>query len=102
MVKKVFVLTILALIISTTLVKNYTKKLDDKIFSVKENINYLTSSKELVQLEYDYLSSPEKLLELNSLYFDDELKYTPRSNIIIITDINEINLNALSKNGKSE
>ncbi len=102
MVKKVFVLTILALIISTTLVKNYTKKLDDKIFSVKENINYLTSSKELVQLEYDYLSSPEKLLELNSLYFDDELKYTPRSNIIIITDINEINLNALSKNGQSE
>ena len=102
MVKKVFILTILALIISTTLVKNYTKKLDDKIFSVKENINYLTSSKELVQLEYDYLSSPEKLLELNSLYFDDELKYTPRSNIIIITDINEINLNALSKNGQSE
>ena len=102
MVKKVFVLTILALIISTTLVKNYTKKLDDKIFSVKENINYLTSSKELVQLEYDYLSSPEKLLELNSLYFDDELKYTHRSNIIIITDINEINLNALSKNGQSE
>ena len=102
MLKKVFIITILALIISTTFIKNYTKKLDEEIFSIRENINYLNSVKKLVQLEYDYLSSPEKLLELNSLYFDDELKYTPRSNIIIITDINEINLNALSKNGQSE
>ena len=100
--RKIFIFIIIILIISTTFIKNYTKKLDDKIFSVKENINYLNGVKELVKLEHNYLSSPEKLLELNSLYFDDELKYTPRSNIIIITDINEINLNALSKNGQSE
>jgi len=50
----------------------------------------LNSVKGLVKLEYDYLSSPEKLLELNYLYFDKELKHTPRENIKIISEINQI------------
>ena len=91
MLKKVFILIILLLIISTTFIKNHTKKLDEEIFSVKENINYLNSLKELVKLEHDYLSSPEKLLELNYLYFDDELKHSSRDNIKIIRNINQIN-----------
>ena len=91
MLRKLFICTILILIISTTYIKNYTKKLDEEIFSIKENINYLNSVRELVQLEYDYLSSPEKLLELNSLYFDNELSYSSRENIKIISNINEIN-----------
>ena len=66
MLRKLLILTILTLIISTTFIKNHTKKLDEEIFSVKENINYLNSVKELVQLEHDYLGSPEKLLELNN------------------------------------
>tara|TARA_B100000287_G_scaffold406854_1_gene431707 strand:- start:261 stop:518 length:258 start_codon:yes stop_codon:yes gene_type:complete len=83
---------------STTIIKNHTKKLDEEIFSVKENINYLNSIKELVQLEHDYLSSPSKLLELNDLYFDDELKYTSRENIEIISSVNQININSLGQN----
>tara|TARA_Y100000590_G_scaffold282959_1_gene318296 strand:+ start:927 stop:1217 length:291 start_codon:yes stop_codon:yes gene_type:complete len=90
MLRKLFILTILALIISTTFIKNHTKKLNEEIFSVKENINYLNSVKELVQLEYDYLSSPEKLLELNNLYFDNDFIYSSRENIKIITNINQI------------
>ena len=39
MLRKTFTLIILVLIISTTFIKNFTKKLDEKIFSVKENIN---------------------------------------------------------------
>ena len=92
MLRKLFILTILALIISTTFIKNHTKKLDEEIFSVKENINYLNSVKELVQLEHDYLSSPEKLLELNNLYFDSELGFSSKENIRLIENINEINL----------
>tara|TARA_B100001250_G_C19648556_1_gene721557 strand:- start:657 stop:947 length:291 start_codon:yes stop_codon:yes gene_type:complete len=92
MLRKIFILAILALIISTTFIKNHTKKLDEEIFSVKENINYLNSVRELIELEHDYLSSPEKLLELNNLYFDGELKYTSRENIKIINDTNQINL----------
>lgn len=96
MINKLFVLIILTLIISTTLIKNYTKKLDEEIFIVKENINYLNSIKDLFLLEYNYLSSPEKLLDLNNYYFDDKLKFTSRENIKIITNIDEINFNDLN------
>tara|TARA_B100000029_G_C17214204_1_gene829268 strand:- start:31 stop:327 length:297 start_codon:yes stop_codon:yes gene_type:complete len=92
MLRKLFILTILALIISTTIIKNHTKKINEEIFLVKESINYLKSVKELVQLEHDYLSSPERLLELNSLYLDDELSSISRENINIINNINQINL----------
>ena len=98
MLKKLLILTILALIISTTLIKNHTKKLNEEIFSVKENINYLNSVKELVQLEHDYLSSPEKLSELNYLYFDNKLSYSFKENIKVIDNLNEINLKNLEKN----
>ncbi len=98
MLKKIFILTLLILIISTTFIKNYTKKLDEKIFSLKENINYLNSVKELVKLEHHYLTSPERILELNKLYFDSEYHYTPRKNIQIISKIEEINLDNINKN----
>ena len=100
MLKKLFIFTIISLIISTTLIKNYTKKLDEQIFSLKENINYLDNVKELVQLENDYLSSPEKLLELSNLYFDDELNFTSRKNIKIITNIDKLNLENFSNNNE--
>ena len=98
MLKKFFIITILALIISTTFIKNYTKKLDEEIFSIRENINYLNSVKKLVQLEYDYLSSPENLLEFNSLYFYDELSFTPKKNIKVTNNINQLNFKTLKEN----
>ena len=98
MLKKIFILIILSLIISTTFIKNHTKKLDDEIFSIKENINYLNSIKELTQLEYDYLSSPEKLIEFKNLYFENEFKNTPRDMIKIINNINQLSFNQLNKN----
>ena len=98
MLRKIFIITILSLIISTTLIKNHTKKLDEVIFETKENINYLNSMKELIQLEHDYLSSPEKLIKLNSLYFDDELKFTSIENIKIINSINQLDLNNFIQN----
>ena len=98
MLRKIFIITILSLIISTTLIKNHTKKLDEVIFETKENINYLNSMKELIQLEHDYLSSPEKLIKLNSLYFDDQLKFTSIENIKIINSINQLDLNNFIQN----
>ena len=98
MLRKIFIITILSLIISTTLIKNHTKKLDEEIFETKENINYLNSMKELIQLEHDYLSSPEKLIKLNSLYFDDQLKFTSIENIKIINSINQLDLNNFIQN----
>ena len=98
MIRNFTLLLILMLIVSTTLTKNYTKNLDDEIFSVKENISYLKNIKELVQLEHDYLSSPERLLEFNKLYFDNELKYTSYEKIKVVSDIDELRSKIMDKN----
>ena len=64
---------IVFLILSTALVKNSTKRTDDEIFTIKENIRSLKKDFENIKLEYEFLSSTEKLLEFQNLYFDDEL-----------------------------
>ena len=64
---------ILFLILFTALIKNSTKRIDDEIFVIKENIRSLKKDFENIKLENDYLSSAEKLLEFQNLYFDDEL-----------------------------
>ena len=61
------------LILFTAIIKNSTKKIDEDIFSTEENIRYLKKDFSNTKLEYEYLSSAEKLLELQNLYFDDEL-----------------------------
>ena len=67
------VIVIFLLIISTALIKNSAKKNEDKIFTLKENLRVLNYELDNIQLENDYLSSPDKLLEYQVLYFDDEL-----------------------------
>ena len=71
--------------------KNTTKQIEDEIFTAKENIRVLKSQFENVSLEYDYLSSAEKLLEYQSLYFEDEL---------IQKDIKDIKIFIISDNTK--
>ena len=66
-------IVILLLILSTAIIKNTTKQIEDELFTVKENIRVLKSEFENISSEYDYLSSAEKLLEYQSLYFEDEL-----------------------------
>ena len=65
--------TIFFLILSTAIIKNTTKQIEDEIFTVKENIRVLKSEFENVSLEYDYLRSAAHLLEFQSLYFENEL-----------------------------
>ena len=65
--------TIIILVLTTAIIKNTTKKIEDKIFAYKESVRLLKSDLENIQLEYDYLSSAEKLLEYQSLYFEDQL-----------------------------
>ena len=72
--KKLFlVFTIIILVLTTAIIKNTTKKIEDKIFAYKESVRLLKSDLENIQLEYNYLSSAEKLLEYQSLYFEDQL-----------------------------
>ena len=75
MFKKILIFTpIILLIISTTFTKNSTKQLDKKIFEIQENIRALENKYELVLLDYNYLTSPNKLMEYSQKYFDEELK----------------------------
>ena len=73
MTKFSVIFLVLFLILFTALVKNSTKRIDDMIFVSEENIRSLKKDLENIKLEYDYLSSTEKLLEFQITYFDDEL-----------------------------
>ena len=64
------ILLILFLILFTAFIKNSTKKIEDEIFSINENLRSLNKEFEKTKLEFDYLSSPEKLFEYQSLYFE--------------------------------
>jgi len=79
------------LVLSTAIIKNTTKQIEDEIFTLKENIRVLKSDFENVSLEYDYLSSAEKLLEYQSLYFEDELIQKNIKNIKIYSTSKDIN-----------
>ena len=65
---------IIILIISTAFTKNSTKNLDKQIFEIQEDIRALNDIYELVLFDYNYLTSPNKLMEYSKIYFDKELK----------------------------
>ncbi len=73
MKKFALAIVIFFLVLSTAIIKNTTKQIEDEIFTTKENIRVLNSEFENASLEYDYLSSAERLLEYQSKYFEDEL-----------------------------
>jgi len=73
MKKGIFIFLIFFLIVATTLTKNSTKKIDQKIFEKKENIILLKNKYELVLLDYNYLSSPSKLMDFQRKYFENYL-----------------------------
>ena len=89
--KKLFIIfLILFLVLSTAIIKNSTKKIEDQIFITKENLRNLNKDFENNKLEYEYLSSAENLINFHDLYFDDEF---------IKKNIQEISL-LIKKNGK--
>ena len=71
--KKIVFVIIFVLILFTSLVKNSTKEIEDKIFMVNENIRPLKSELGDMLLEYNYLSSPDKLIQYQTQYFEKDL-----------------------------
>ena len=71
--KKVVFAIIFVLILATSLVKNSTKEIEDKIFEVNENIRSLKSELGDTLLEYNYLSAPDKLTQYQSQFFEKDL-----------------------------
>tara|TARA_B100000941_G_C28336148_1_gene464230 strand:- start:396 stop:668 length:273 start_codon:yes stop_codon:yes gene_type:complete len=64
---------ILILIILTSLIKTSTRDLEAKIFTNKEELKLLSDKKDLILLENNFLSSPERLFELKKLLLDQNL-----------------------------
>ena len=99
--KKIFLFfAVIFLIVTTTLIKNSTKKLENQIFTTKENISVLKDKYELVLLDYNYLTSPKKLLDYQFQYFEKELTNIDINDIkelivkndkIIIQNFNQLN-----------
>ena len=93
--KKIVFAIIFVLILSTSLVKNSTKEIEDKIFVLNESIRSLKIEFGDVMLEYNFLSSPDKLLQYQSQYFEKDLikidimkikEISESNNIIQLTD----------------
>ena len=90
--------TIFLLILFTSLVKNSTKEIEDKIFVLNENIRPLKSEFGDVLLEFNYLSSPNRLTQYQSQFFEKDLikiditkikKLTEKNNYIKVSDFLE-------------
>ena len=100
--KKITLSIIFVLILATSLVKNSTKEIEDKTFVLKENIRSLKVELGDVKLEYNYLSSPDKLTEYQTRYFEKELikiditkikKLIEKNNHLLVSDFIETNNN---------
>tara|TARA_B100000780_G_scaffold140501_1_gene98373 strand:+ start:158 stop:466 length:309 start_codon:yes stop_codon:yes gene_type:complete len=94
-VKKIALLITFVLILATSLVKNSTKEIEDKIFILNGSIRSLKVEFSDVMLEYNFLSSPGKLIQYQSQYFEKDLikidimkikKISEQNNIIVLTD----------------
>ena len=72
--KKIFVISIILFLITfTAIIKNSTKRINDEIFTKKESLRDLKKDLEKIKLEYEFLSSGERLIQYQELYFDDQL-----------------------------
>ena len=71
--KLILLLSIFFLLIFTTIIKNSTKEIEKKIYNSKENLRILKNQHEMELIEFNYLTTPEKLMEYQSKYFENEL-----------------------------
>ena len=101
--KKVVLAIIFVLILSTSLVKNSTKEIEDKILTVDEGITSLKSEFGDILLEYNYLSSPEKLTQYQTQYFQKDLIKIDIMKIKKLTEMNtQIKVSNLIQKKKDE
>jgi len=101
--KFIIFILIFFLIIGTSVIKNSTKEIDDKIYTAGENLLFLDNRFKDSKLEFDYLSSSEKLLEYQKLYFENSLKKKLLQEIKTLKiSNNDIEIGNLTIFGKNE
>tara|TARA_B100001989_G_scaffold122339_1_gene86197 strand:+ start:36 stop:353 length:318 start_codon:yes stop_codon:yes gene_type:complete len=97
MKKIVIIIFVFSLIFFTAFIKNSSKKIEDEIFLVNESLRDLKKELSDTKLEFEYLSSTEKLLEYQSRFFEKDLfqkdmnkikTLTKKPNGILISNFN--------------
>tara|TARA_Y100000816_G_scaffold135522_1_gene95797 strand:- start:6911 stop:7180 length:270 start_codon:yes stop_codon:yes gene_type:complete len=78
------ILFIIVLIGFTSLIKSSTRELEANIFISEERIKILTNKKELILLENNFLSSPNRLFDLKKKLFNEDLISLNIKNFIIL------------------
>tara|TARA_Y100001935_G_scaffold249279_1_gene247604 strand:+ start:773 stop:1045 length:273 start_codon:yes stop_codon:yes gene_type:complete len=84
----VIVFCLIFLISLTAIIKTSSKKIEEKIFTINENLSLLKKKYDLTFLEYTYLSNPSRLIKImkdnrNEEYFHidaKELKIIKKNN----------------------
>ena len=84
----VIVFCLIFLISLTAIIKTSSKKIEEKIFTINENLSLLKKKYDLTFLEYTYLSNPSRLIKImkdnrNEKYFHidaKELKIIKKNN----------------------
>ena len=102
MKKIIIVIFVFSLIFFTAFIKNSSKKIEDEIFLVNESLRDLKKELSDTKLEFEYLSSTEKLLQYQSQFFEKDLfqkdinkikRLTKKSNNILISNFNFFEIN---------
>ena len=108
--KLILILSIFFLLIFTTITKNSTKKIEKQIYNSKENLRVLKNKYEMALIDFNYLSTPEKLLEYQYKYFENELNkidikklrnITLKENYLEVKEFVGFNKNEWSRQRKS-
>ena len=102
MKKIVIIIFVFSLIFFTAFIKNSSKKIEDEIFLINESLRDLKKELGDTKLEFEYLSSTEKLLEYQSQFFEKDLFqkdinkikiFNKNSNNILISNFNFFEIN---------
>ena len=94
----ILILSIFFLLIFTTITKNSTKKIEQQIYNTKENLRILEQKYEMVLLDNNYLSSPERLMEYQFRFFENELSEVDIMDLMKLTIFeNKIELKKFSE-----
>ena len=72
MKKYIIFFSIVSLIITTSIVKSSTRQLEKNVFILKEEVKILEKKLNFLRLENDYLSTPERLIELKKKIFKEK------------------------------
>ena len=97
----IILISLVSLILSTAVVKTSSKKTEEKIFILNENLSILKKKYNFVILENTYLSNPSRLIEIMKVDKNEDYILLDISNLKTITKKKiEFSYKNLSKNEK--